>query len=229
MIELKQVTKRYRSKKALDEVSVTLTPGKIYGLVGENGSGKSTMLKLIAGIIYPTQGEVVVDGKRVDRRVSSIVSYLSELDEYYPFFNVEQTIAFYHSQFSDFDLEKANEMLTFMKLDRKAKVKELSKGNRGRLKIVLSLSRNAPIIIMDEPLSGLDPMVRNSIVKGLISFIDIDKQLVLITTHEIQDIEIILDEVIAIKDGKIIGRKVVEDLREQENVGIVDWLTSIYE
>ncbi|WAA12702.1 ABC transporter ATP-binding protein [Fervidibacillus halotolerans] len=229
MIELRQVTKRYRRKIALNEVNITLTPRKIYGLVGENGSGKSTMLKLIAGLIYPTRGEVLVDGNRVDRRVSSVVSFLSELDEYYSFFNVEQTIAFYHSQFPDFDLEKANEMVKFMKLDRKAKLKELSKGNRGRLKLVLSLSRNAPIILMDEPLSGLDPMVRNSIVKGLISFIDIDKQLVLITTHEIQEIENILDEVIAIKDGKIIGRKVVEQLREQENVGIVDWLTSIYE
>lgn len=210
-------------------MNLKLTRGKIIGLVGENGSGKSTMLKLIAGLAYPTRGEVLVSGSKANRRVASTVSYLSELDEFYRFYNVEQTIEFYASQFPDFDLKKAYEILTFMKLDSVSKLKELSKGSRGRLKIVLSLARNAPIILMDEPLSGLDPMVRQSIVKGLISFIDLEKQLVLITTHEIREVENILDEVIAIKDGKIIGHHNVEQLREEQNLGIVDWMTTIYE
>ncbi|MEI3598979.1 MULTISPECIES: ABC transporter ATP-binding protein [unclassified Oceanobacillus] len=229
MISFQQVTKKYRQKVALDKVNLKLTKGKIIGLVGENGSGKSTMLKLIAGLTYPTKGEVLINEKTVNRRSASIVSYLSELDEYYRFYNVEKTIEFYASQFSDFDLKKANEILTFMKLNPESKLKELSKGNRGRLKIVLSLARNAPIIIMDEPLSGLDPMVRQSIVKGLLSFVDLKKQLVLITTHEIQDLENILDEVIAIKDGTIIGHHNVEQLREEQNLGIVEWMTTIYE
>lgn len=229
MILFQQVTKKYRQKVALHEVDLKLTLGKIIGLVGENGSGKSTMLKLIAGLTYPTRGEVLVNGSKANRRVASTVSYLSELDEYYRFYNVNQMIEFYASQFPDFDLKKAYEILTFMKLDPESKLKELSKGNRGRLKIVLSLARNAPIILMDEPLSGLDPMVRQSIVKGLISFIDLEKQLVLITTHEIREVENILDEVIAIKDGKIIGHHNVEQLREEQNLGIVDWMTTIYE
>lgn len=229
MILFQQVTKKYRQKVALHEVDLKLTLGKIIGLVGENGSGKSTMLKLIAGLTYPTRGEVLVNGSKANRRVASTVSYLSELDEYYRFYNVKQMIEFYASQFPDFDLKKAYEILTFMKLDPESKLKELSKGNRGRLKIVLSLARNAPIILMDEPLSGLDPMVRQSIVKGLISFIDLEKQLVLITTHEIREVENILDEVIAIKDGKIIGHHNVEQLREEQNLGIVDWMTTIYE
>ncbi|WP_440897093.1 ATP-binding cassette domain-containing protein [Amphibacillus sp. Q70] len=229
MISFQQVTKKYRQKVALDKVNLKLTEGKIIGLVGENGSGKSTMLKLIAGLTYPTKGEVLINEKTVNRRSASIVSYLSELDEYYRFYNVEKTIAFYASQFSDFDLKKAYDILTFMKLDPESKLKELSKGNRGRLKIVLSLARNAPIILMDEPLSGLDPMVRQSIVKGLLSFVDLEKQLVLITTHEIRDLETILDEVIAIKDGTIIGHHNVEQLREEQNLGIVEWMTTIYE
>ncbi len=229
MISFQQVTKKYRQKIALDKVNLKLTEGKIIGLVGENGSGKSTMLKLIAGLTYPTKGEVLINEKTVNRRSASIVSYLSELDEYYRFYNVEKTIEFYASQFSDFDPKKANEILTFMKLNPESKLKELSKGNRGRLKIVLSLARNAPIILMDEPLSGLDPMVRQSIVKGLLSFVDLEKQLVLITTHEIQDLENILDEVIAIKDGTIIGHHNVEQLREEQNLGIVEWMTTIYE
>ncbi|RDW20133.1 ABC transporter ATP-binding protein [Oceanobacillus arenosus] len=229
MISLKDVTKRYGSKRALDQVNLELTSGKLIGLVGENGSGKSTTLKLIAGLNHPTNGEIKVSGNKVDRRIAQSVSYLSELDEYYRFFNVRQSIAFYASQFKDFDQEKAYEILKFMKLNPNDKLKHLSKGNRGRLKIVLSLSRNVPVILMDEPFSGLDPMVRNSIVKGLISFIDLEKQLVLITTHEIREVENILDEVIAIKDGSIIGHHNVEQLREEKHTSIVDWMTDIYE
>ncbi|MCL7748901.1 ATP-binding cassette domain-containing protein [Halalkalibacter alkaliphilus] len=226
MIKLHEVTKRFIKKVALMDVDLELTKGKIIGLVGENGSGKSTTLKLIAGLTHPTKGSITVNGKKISR-IANQVSYLSELDEYYNFYNVGQTIDFYASQFSDFNLEKAEEIRAFMNLDRGAKLKHLSKGNRGRLKIVLTLSRDVPVILMDEPLSGLDPMVRDSIVKGLISFIDLERQVVLITTHEIREIEAILDEVVLIKNGKILGHKNVEQLRIEENMGIVDWMKKI--
>ncbi|WP_053218376.1 ATP-binding cassette domain-containing protein [Virgibacillus senegalensis] len=228
MIQLEKVSKRFMNKSALQEVSLELTKGKIIGLVGENGSGKSTTLKLIAGLVHPTKGTVRVDGIPVSRRIASQVSYLSELDEYYGFYNVGQTIDFHAAQFADFNKEKAEEIRSFMKLDPDAKLKQLSKGNRGRLKIVLTLAREVPVILMDEPLSGLDPMVRDSIVKGLISFIDLERQVVLITTHEIKEIETILDEVVAIRDGSIIGHHNVEQLRMEENQGIVEWMTSKY-
>lgn len=228
MIVLDQVSKKYMTKYALRNVSLTLTKGKIVGLVGENGSGKSTTLKLIAGLAQPTKGSVIVNGEFASRRISEYVSYLSELDAYYSFFNVGQTIDFYASQFRDFNKEKAEEIRTFMNLDRNVKVKHLSKGNRGRLKIVLTLAREAPVILLDEPLSGLDPIVRDSIVKSLISFIDIEKQLVLITTHEINEIETLLDEMIVIKDGEIVGHRNVEALRAEENISIVDWLKKVY-
>ncbi|SDM28507.1 ABC transporter ATP-binding protein [Sediminibacillus halophilus] len=229
MIELENVNKRFMKKSALQDVSLELTKGKIIGLVGENGSGKSTTLKLIAGLVHPSKGSVKVNGNPVDRRIASQVSYLSELDDYYGFYNVGQTIDFFAEQFADFNKEKAEEIRAFMKLDPDAKLKQLSKGNRGRLKIVLTLAREVPVILMDEPLSGLDPMVRDSIVKGLISFIDLEHQIVLITTHEIKEIETILDEVIAIRDGRIIGHHNVEQLRIEENQGIVEWMTSIYD
>lgn len=210
-------------------MNLELTPGKLIGLVGENGSGKSTTLKTIAGLSHPTSGEVRVNGEKVTRRIAESVSYLSELDEYYRFFTVKKSIEFQASQFKDFDKEKAYEILEFMKLNPNDKLKHLSKGNRGRLKIVLSLARNVPVILMDEPFSGLDPMVRNSIVKGLISFIDLEKQLVLITTHEIREVENILDEVVAIKAGTVIGHHNVEALREQKQMSIIDWMTEVYE
>jgi ABC-2 type transport system ATP-binding protein len=229
MIRLKQVKKRYLNKTALRGIDLELVPGKIYGLIGANGSGKSTTMKLIAGLIQPTSGDVIVNDQPVDRRIAKDVSYLSELDEFYGFYTVEETIDFYASQFSDFNRKKADEIRKYMKLDPKSKVKHLSKGNRGRLKIVLTLAREAPVILMDEPLSGLDPMVRDSIVKGLISFIDLEHQVVIITTHEIKEVEAILDEIIVIKNGKILAQENVEDIRVKEKITIVEWMTKLYE
>ncbi|WP_339060353.1 ABC transporter ATP-binding protein [Tepidibacillus marianensis] len=229
MIEFSNVSKRYGTKSALKDVSFKIPTGKIIGLVGPNGSGKSTTLKLIAGLIRPTNGTVRVFDREVGRMSSSFISYLSELDAYYPFYTVEETIDFYASQFGDFNFQKANEILGFMQLDPKQKVKHLSKGNRGRLKILLSLSRDVPLIMMDEPLSGLDPMVRESIVKGLISFIDLEKQTVVLTTHEISEIEPVLDQVVAIKEGNVIASVNIDEIRELEGLSILQWMKKMYE
>ncbi|MFP7495092.1 ABC transporter ATP-binding protein [Terribacillus saccharophilus] len=229
MIEFKGVTKRYMTKTALRDVNLKLDKGKIIGLVGLNGAGKSTTMKLIAGLINPTKGSVELDGEKVSRRIASKVSYLSELDEYYSFYTVQQTIDFFATQFPDFNKEKAEEIRVYMNLDANTKVKHLSKGNRGRLKIILTLSREVPVLLMDEPLSGLDPLVRDSIVKGLITFVDTEKQLVLLSTHQIMEVEMILDEVIAIKDGALVDHRNVEELRYDEQKGILEWMSSIYE
>ncbi|MDV2884223.1 ABC transporter ATP-binding protein [Alkalihalophilus pseudofirmus] len=228
MITFNNVSKKYMTKTALKDINIELNKGKIIGLVGENGSGKSTTLKLIAGLIQPSKGSVIVNGKKADRRIAKDVTYLSELDEYYSFYNVGQTIEFYASQFPDFNIVKAEEIREFMKLDKNTKLKHLSKGNRGRLKLILTLSRDVPVILLDEPFSGLDPMVRDSIVQGLISFVDLEKQIILITTHEIKEVEMILDEVIAIKDGQFIGHHNVEDLRYTQNMSIVEWMKTLY-
>ena len=229
MIELKNVTKKYLTQVALDDVSISLPQGKIIGIVGENGSGKSTTLKLMAGLIQPSKGKITVNGENVTRRISNQVAYLSELDAYYPFYTVQETIDFFASQFNDFDLDRSKEILGFMKLDPNKKVKELSKGNRGRLKILLVLSRKVPIILMDEPLSGLDPMVRDSIIKGLLSFVDIEKQTVIITTHEIREIEPLLDFVIPLKNGKILEITEVEEIRSVQQLSLVEWMKKVYE
>lgn len=228
MIQLESVSKRYLTKKALNGISFQIEPGHIIGLIGSNGSGKSTTLKLISGLIRPTRGTVLVDGEIANRRICSKVSYLSELDSYYSFFTVKETVDFYDQTFSDFNRKKAEEMLDFMKLDRNQKVKHLSKGNRGRLKIVAALARDVPYILMDEPLSGLDPMVRQSIVRSLISFIDLERQTVVLTTHELQEIEPLLDTVILIKNGEILDVKSVEEIRSTENLSLVDWMVKGY-
>jgi len=228
MIEFQQVTKKYGREIGLDNISFTLEKGKIYGLLGPNGSGKSTTLKLIAGLALPTSGKVLVDGKTVDRKIARDVAYLTELDMFYEPFKVGDMIGFYASQFPDFHLERAKELLEFMKLDGNKKIKHLSKGNRGRLKLALALARDAKVVLLDEPFSGLDPMVRESIVKGLLSYLDFENQTVVIATHEIDEIESLLDEVLAIQNGKVIGRHNVEELREVEGLSIIEWMKNIF-
>lgn len=229
MITFENVSKRYLTKRALSDVNITIPEGKLIGLVGSNGSGKSTFMKMIAGLVGPTEGNVTIDEVPVTRRTADKVAYLSELDEYYSFYSVKETISFFASQFADFKTEKAYEILDFMEVDREQKVKHLSKGNRGRVKIALTLARDVPIILMDEPLSGLDPMVRDSIVKGLLSFIDLEKQTVIITTHEVAEIEPLLEMVIAIRNGKVLALEDVETIRERDGMRIVDWLKKQYQ
>ncbi|MCM3570684.1 ABC transporter ATP-binding protein [Neobacillus mesonae] len=225
-VQLSNVTKRYGRDFSLKNVSLSFEKGKIYGLLGPNGSGKSTTLKMIAGLVYPSSGKVEVDTEEVSRQTCKKVAYLTELDMFYPSFTVGKMIDFYASQFEDFNSKKAGQLLLDMKLDRNKKIKQLSKGNRGRLKLVLALSRESPVLLLDEPFSGLDPMVRDSIVKSLLSYINFEEQTVIIATHEIDEIEPLLDEAIVIFHGDIIGQKNVETLREEEGLSVLEWLKS---
>lgn len=225
-IELNGVTKRYGSEKALNDVTLHFEPGKIYGLLGPNGSGKSTTLKLITGLVYPNSGTVSVLQEKVTRRVSKNVAYLTELDMFYDSFTTGKMIDFYHTQFPDFDREKAFQLLQEMELSVDKKIKQLSKGNRGRLKLVLTLARDVPVVLLDEPFSGLDPLVRDSIVKSLLTYINFEKQTVIIATHEIDEIEPIMDEVVAIYNGNIIGHENVETLREEQGLSVLEWFKS---
>ncbi|WP_462410488.1 ABC transporter ATP-binding protein [Neobacillus sp. Marseille-QA0830] len=225
-IQLRNISKRYGKDFSLKNVSLTLETGKIYGLLGPNGSGKSTTLKMIAGLVYPDHGQVEVNGEQVTRRISQKVAYLTELDMFYPSFTVGNMVDFYASQFADFDTNKAQQLLQDMKLDPAKKIKQLSKGNRGRLKLVLALARKASVLLLDEPFSGLDPMVRDSIVKSLLSYINFDEQTVIIATHEIDEIEPLLDEAMVILHGEIIGQKNVEDLREESGLSVLEWFKS---
>lgn len=224
IVEIDHVTKRYRMTKALDDVTLTIPQGQVVGLIGPNGSGKSTMLKLMAGLVRPSKGKITVNGEVPDRLINRKVTYLSESDALYDFYTVKEMVDFFSGIYVDFHFEKAEEILTFMKLDYNKPIKHLSKGQRGRLKLSLALSRDVPLILLDEPLSGLDPMVRESIIKGLISFVDLEKQTVVMTTHEVAEVEPLLDRVIAVRDGKLLATKDVEAIRDQENKSVVEWL-----
>nr|WP_295969631.1 ABC transporter ATP-binding protein [uncultured Bacillus sp.] len=228
MIVFDCVSKKYGRDIALNQVTFKLESGKIIGLLGPNGSGKSTTLKLIAGLVHSSSGTVRVNGKKAGRRIANEVVYLSELDMFYEPFTIKDMVRYTQSQFPDFDRGRAEELLTFMSLDPSKKMKQLSKGHRSRLKLALALARKAPVILLDEPFSGLDPIVRESIVKGLISFVDFDHQTVVIATHEIAEIEPLLDEVLLVKDGVMVGQRDVEQLRAEEGLSVLEWMKKTF-
>ncbi|MEF2968569.1 ABC transporter ATP-binding protein [Paenibacillus sp. M1] len=224
IVKFENVSKQYPRRCALQDVSFELPQGKIIGLIGANGSGKSTTLKLMAGLIRPSRGAVVINGVQMNRRHPEQVSFLPDHNYLYPFYTVMQTIEFFHGVYSDFDRDKAADMLAFMELSGDQPIKALSKGNMARLKIILALSRQVPLILMDEPLSGLDPIVRGSIIKSLISFVDIEHQTVVLSTHEVAEIEPLLDMAVLIHNGRIQSIQEVDEIRASGNMNLVEWM-----
>lgn len=225
MIELNHIKKSYGSTKALQDVSLTLETGKIIGIAGENGSGKSTLLKSIAGVNKIDSGSILIDGVPVSRKDAERIAYLPDADLFYPYFTVGQLFSYYKSQYADFNEAKAKEVLDFLEVPLASKLKNLSKGMRSRAKMAVTLGRESCYYLMDEPFSGLDPMVRGDLVKGLIRFTDLERQTLILSTHEIREVEILLDELVLLKNGKVLAHRQLEEIRAETGMDIVEWMT----
>ncbi|MFD1032246.1 ABC transporter ATP-binding protein [Metaplanococcus flavidus] len=225
MIELNHVKKSYGSTKALQGVSLTLETGKIIGIAGENGSGKSTLLKSIAGVGKIDSGSIRIDGTAVSRKHAEEIAYLPDADMFYSYFTVEQLFSYYRSQFADFNELKAKEVLDFLEVSPSSKMKNLSKGMRGRAKMAATLGRESRYYLMDEPFSGLDPMVRADLVKGLIRFTDLERQTLILSTHEIREVETLLDELVLLKNGKVLAHRHLDEIRDETGMDMVEWMT----
>ncbi|OHX53882.1 spermidine/putrescine ABC transporter ATP-binding protein [Planococcus salinarum] len=225
MIELNNVKKSYGSTKALQCVSLTLETGKIIGIAGENGSGKSTLLKSLAGVSPIDSGSILIDGKPVSRKDAERIAYLPDADMFYPYFTVGQMFAYYRSQFADFNEVKAKEVLDFLEVPLSSKMKTLSKGMRGRAKMAATLGRESRYYLMDEPFSGLDPMVRGDLVKGLLRFTDLERQTLILSTHEIREVETLLDELVLLKGGNVLAHRQLDDIRDETGQDTVEWMT----
>ncbi|KQL34604.1 MULTISPECIES: ABC transporter ATP-binding protein [Bacillaceae] len=228
MIQLNEVTRKYGKKEAVKNVTVTFPKGRIIGLVGENGSGKSTLLKMMSGVAVPQHGKITLDGVNVSHKTANYVAYLPDADEIYPYFTVKQLFRYYDSQFTDFNYDKACIVAQFLEVDLNASLKKLSKGNRGRAKIAATLGREVDYYLLDEPLSGLDPMVRQSIIKGFIQFVDTESQTIILSTHELKDVEPILDDIVVLRNGTIIANESVEAIREIQRIDITTWMTRLF-
>lgn len=225
MIELSNVKKSFGSAKALQGVNLKLETGKIIGIAGENGSGKSTLLKSLAGVSPIDRGSILVDGDPVSRKHAGRIAYLPDTDLFYPYFTVKQLLAYYNSQFADFNEVKAKEVLDFLEVPLASKMKNLSKGMRGRAKMAATLGRESRYYLMDEPFSGLDPMVRADLVKGLIRFTDLERQTLILSTHEIREVEVLLDELVLLKGGKVLAHRQLDEIRDETGMDTVEWMT----
>ncbi|MGG2081019.1 ATP-binding cassette domain-containing protein [Lysinibacillus pakistanensis] len=228
MLQLSNVSFRYMKKTILQDVSYSLPIGQIIGLVGENGSGKSTLLKVLAGLLLPSSGEVLLNGNPVTRRSANQIAYLPDTDLFYDFYTGEQLFQYYDSQFEDFSYDKACIVAEFLQVDKKMRLRQLSKGNRGRMKMAATLGREVPFYLMDEPFAGLDPIVREQLIKGLIQFTDMEHQTILLSTHELYEVEPILDQIILLQNGSIIAHEELERIRDLTNTDAVQWMKAYY-
>lgn len=227
IIEIKDLTKNYFNKKALDNVNLNVKKGKVVGILGPNGSGKTTLIKILTGILRETKGEATIDGNKPGVATKAIVSYLPDRNFLYNWMSIEDAINFFKDFYEDFDENKADELLNFMKLNRNMKVNELSKGMVEKLNLTLVLSRNAKVYVLDEPIAGVDPVARDQILDAIIKNYN-ESSTMLITTHLVRDMESVFDDVVFLKDGKVILEGNAEALREERGTQIDDLYKEIF-
>ena len=227
ILECKNLTKRYGRKTALDHINLSLRPGRIIGLLGPNGSGKTTMIKLINGLLTPTEGEILIRGMAPGVKTKSIVSYLPERTYLDESMRIAEAIAYFKDFYADFDEKKAEQMLNKVHLDPSARIKTLSKGNKEKIQLILVMSRRAKLYCLDEPIAGVDPAARDYILSTIIGNYEPDAT-ILLSTHLITDVENILDEVVFIKDGHITMQEEVETIRDKEGKSVDDLFREVF-
>ena len=219
LLEVKHLNKSFGKKQILKDVSFSLTGGKIIGLLGKNGAGKSTLIKLINDLLTPTSGEILVNGKKIGIESKKVISYLPERTYLNKQMKVSEVIEYFKDFYDDFDEKKAKRLLKDLDLDIEERLTKMSKGMQEKVQLVLVMSREADLYILDEPLGGVDPATRDYILDTILSNFK-ENASVVISTHLISDIERILDEVIFIDKGKIILQSGTDELREKENASI---------
>ena len=221
ILEVKNISKSFDNKKIIDNVSFNIKKGKIVGLLGKNGCGKTTILKMINDLLTLDEGEILINGEKVGASTKAMTSFLPERT----YLDRSQTIAeifnYFEEFYADFNREKAENLLKDLDLDITARISKMSKGMKEKVQLILVMSREATLYILDEPLGGVDPSTRDHILKTILSNLSENSSL-LITTHIIADVEKILDQVIFVDKGKIILNEDADTLRKKEKASIND-------
>lgn len=219
VIRCEGLTKKYGSFPALSNVNLSLQSGRIVGLLGPNGSGKTTLIKLINGLLTPSAGTITVCGHAPGPETKAMVAYLPDCVYLNSWMSVKQIVAYFQDFYEDFRPELAFEMLQRLGISPEHKLKTLSKGNKEKVCLILTMSRNARLYVLDEPIAGVDPAARDYVISTIINNYNPDA-VVLISTHLIADIEQILDEVLFINNGQVFLQKTVDEIRQENGMSV---------
>ena len=219
ILSTKNLTKSYGKKTALSQINMEIPRGRIIGLLGPNGSGKSTFIKLAAGLLVPTAGEITIDGDAPGVNTKAKVSYLSERTYLNDWMRVSEIMAFFEDFYTDFNRIKAENMLKDLNINPDDRLKTMSKGTKEKVQLILVMSRQAQLYLLDEPIGGVDPAARDYIVNAIVSNYS-GVASVIISTHLIADIEQILDEIIFINQGELVLSSSVDEIRETHNKSV---------
>lgn len=219
ILKAKGLTKSYGNLTALFHMDLEIPKGRIIGLLGPNGSGKSTFIKLATGLLVPTSGEITIEGKAPGVETKAVVSYLPERSYLSEWMRAEDLLGFFSDFYEDFNRIKALNMLKELDINPKTRIKTMSKGTKEKVQLVLVMSRNASLYLLDEPIGGVDPAARDYILNTIITNYKEDAS-VIISTHLIADIEQVLDDVVFISQGKIKLISTVDDIRENNQKSV---------
>lgn len=219
LIQIQNLNKSYGKKQVLKDVNLQTTSGKIVGLLGPNGSGKTTLIKILNGLLKDYQGNILIDGQPIGVHSKEVISYLPDEPYFENWMTTSDALHLFKDLYQDFDLDQALSLMERMNIEKKIKIKELSKGMKEKFQLALVMSRKAKIYILDEPIGGVDPAARDFILDVILNNYNQDA-VVLLSTHLIADIEKIFDEVIFLKDGEVLLHEDSEELRMKRQASI---------
>lgn len=228
LVEILDVTKSYDGKvAAVENVSLTLPKGRIIGILGPNGSGKTTLIKMLNGLLQPTSGTILINGMHIGPKTKARVAYLPDRTYLAGNKTVKEMLDYFTDFYEDFSKEKAMEMLKSLNIEPDARMKNLSKGTKEKVQLILVMSRNADLYILDEPIAGVDPAARDYILRTIINNYN-PEATVLISTHLISDIEQVLDEVVFMRYGKLVLYTSVDYIREQKGKSVDAYFREVF-
>ncbi|MCR5640169.1 MAG: ABC transporter ATP-binding protein [Lachnospiraceae bacterium] len=227
LVDIKGLTKIYEATTALYNVNLELEGGHIVGLLGPNGSGKTTMIKILCGLLHPSAGTVTVDGHEIGVDTKRVISYLPDQTYLDGNMSIQDTIQLFVDFYPDFDPNRAFDMLNSLNINPAARLKTLSKGNKEKVQLILVMSRRAKLYILDEPIAGVDPAARDYILNTIISNYD-PEATIIISTHLISDVEKILDDVIFLQFGQIALHATVDEIRSKEGKSVDALFREVY-
>ncbi len=228
LVEVINLTKFYEKRKmALDHMNLTIPRGKIIGLLGPNGSGKTTLIKLMNGLLEATEGEILINGRRPGPETKNQISYLPERTYFQNSMQVNELISFFSDFYKDFRPERARQMLANLNISENARLKTLSKGTKEKVQLIMVMSREAQLYVLDEPIAGVDPAARDYILRTIITNYN-ENATVLLSTHLISDIEKVLDEVIFIRNGRVVLQDTVENIREYKGKSVDAYFREVF-